>query len=331
MLFRVFLAAGLFVLTTAAHAAEPPVHDCDRLAAHPHDTQRADIAGLAFEDIDSEAAVEACKAAVDAYPGVNRFLYQLGRAHDARDGFSSAVPHYERAAEAGHVLSSYVLYWSHAEIFEQSQGTDEESRRKAVKWLQYGAEVQQDPDMQVQLGIALLEGGLLPSDPNAARDIFLGLAKDGHPDGQYFLGVIVLDHAGYDQELIDLAFEWLEAASVNGSPEATDFLMGTYRYIAHWGEGLNLTPEQIEAERATGNEPIMTYGRTREDMLGYFERAAEANHDWANFMLGIFHQHGKHVPKDLEKAKSYLERAKELGHFMAGDELERLEKSQEQQ
>lgn len=316
------------LFTGVAYSAEAPVNDCDRLAAHPDDIERADVPGLMFEDIDRAAAVEACTAAVKAHPGVNRFLYQLGRAHHARDGLDAAVPFYESAAEAGHVLSSFVLYWTHAEIFEQSRGTDEESRRKAVKWLQHGAEVLQDPDMRAELGIALLNGELLPMDVETAIRLIREQAADNHPTAQYFLGLLILETE--DDNSFDIAFEWLEMASVNGSEDATGFLRSVYADLSTFGELPRPTAEEIEATLAQGRRLIRTYGRTAEDLVSYMTRAAEADYDWANFMMGIYHQEGEFVPKDLAKARAYLERAVELGSDPAQFALQMLDEKSEQ-
>ncbi len=94
------LLALILATTAPVGAAEPPVHDCDRLAAHKHDRQRV-ADGVLLEDIDATSAIEACSAALEEFPATPRFEFQLGRARQAGRRDEDAVEHYRTAAEQG--------------------------------------------------------------------------------------------------------------------------------------------------------------------------------------------------------------------------------------
>ena len=89
------------------------VHDCDREVAHPSDPDKV-VDGVGSGDVVTHRAIPACRAAVEAYPDVARFHYQLGRAivywAGANDGnMDEGLQHLEHAAEMKHEQSEFVL------------------------------------------------------------------------------------------------------------------------------------------------------------------------------------------------------------------------------
>lgn len=56
------------------------IQPCDELAAHPDDPGRLKgVKGVMDDDLNAQAAVDACLAAVEAFPDEPRFAFQLGR------------------------------------------------------------------------------------------------------------------------------------------------------------------------------------------------------------------------------------------------------------
>lgn len=83
----------------APSRSEPTAsQECDRLAA-PIDPSARD-SGIEFLKIEVEAAVAACTAAAREHPDGVRFVYQLGRAHDAGRRYDQARELYAAAADA---------------------------------------------------------------------------------------------------------------------------------------------------------------------------------------------------------------------------------------
>ncbi|HKD27414.1 MAG TPA: hypothetical protein VKC66_16135 [Xanthobacteraceae bacterium] len=85
-----YVAAALAQQTFAAQLAAPNADACDRLAASPYDKARpSGIQGVAFEQVDAPAAIEACRAALEARPDDARLAFQLARALQ-KDGSAKA-------------------------------------------------------------------------------------------------------------------------------------------------------------------------------------------------------------------------------------------------
>lgn len=97
---------GVFMQALAAAAvpdlAGPdPAIDCDRLAAHPEDPDRA-APGVLEADIALDAAVLACAAAVDADPDEPRLRYQYARVLDFADRRDEAREHWSAAKRSSY-------------------------------------------------------------------------------------------------------------------------------------------------------------------------------------------------------------------------------------
>ncbi len=74
---------------------------CDRLTG-----QRMDPYSLAhgafWSEIDADAAISACREALDADPDNPRLLYQMSRALNVAERYDEALPYRERAVRAGY-------------------------------------------------------------------------------------------------------------------------------------------------------------------------------------------------------------------------------------
>jgi TPR repeat protein len=86
----------------AASAGPPGVDRCDTLAGAGFDPDRPrEARRVCLGQMDHRAALDACRAAVQAKPGERRFHYQLGRAFDAAGQYPEARASYARAMEMG--------------------------------------------------------------------------------------------------------------------------------------------------------------------------------------------------------------------------------------
>lgn len=98
----------LIVLLPIQTLAEAPQTECDRVAAHSSDTQRA-AAGVEQENFDIPAARAACAEAVSQYPDEDRFQYQYGQSFFYDGDYAAALPYFTRAAELGSAQGQLVL------------------------------------------------------------------------------------------------------------------------------------------------------------------------------------------------------------------------------
>jgi hypothetical protein len=90
--------------------SKDPLHDlvtdCDWLAAGPTDSQRPkSVPGVDFKQINIGSAVVACREAVNKYPDVARFSFQLGRVLDVSKDYLEARKQYEIAAKLGNATA----------------------------------------------------------------------------------------------------------------------------------------------------------------------------------------------------------------------------------
>lgn len=102
-----YVVIGLALLALPAKA-ETVVTDCDRLAAHPEDPQKA-APGVHQNDIDYPRAIAACEQALTVNPNDPRARYQLARVLFYTNQNERAVAEMRRAADAGHIQAKYIF------------------------------------------------------------------------------------------------------------------------------------------------------------------------------------------------------------------------------
>lgn len=134
-------------------SGDPRVQRCDALAAGTDDPDRPKaVPGVKLGRIEPAAAIEACRAASAAYPGLRRLAYQLGRAYDRADRYKEAFAAYDQAAKAGSVSAMNNL----ATLYENGQGVKRQQAEALRLYRQAG------------------EGGNVVALANAARMLEYG-------------------------------------------------------------------------------------------------------------------------------------------------------------
>src|SRR3984957_17612281 len=84
---------GLVIAHSSVDAAYPSTPtECDRLAAFPFDPDlpKGFPAGVKWEDIHPDAAISACRRALESSPSDRRVRFQLGRALESGKKFEEA-------------------------------------------------------------------------------------------------------------------------------------------------------------------------------------------------------------------------------------------------
>ncbi len=132
-------------------------HLCDHLTASALDIERI-VKPIHFNDIDGPRAVEACEAAVTAFPETTRFQYQLGRALARTEKHVEAQVWYLNAARRAHAAAQY----SHGVGYALGRGTIQSSQ-KAAWWWRVAAE-QTLSNAQFNLGALYEQGEGVPRD-----------------------------------------------------------------------------------------------------------------------------------------------------------------------
>ena len=106
------------------------VTDCDRLAAHPSDTQKI-APGVKQEQVDIAKGKAACIAALKRQPGDGRTLYQLGRMYFYDKDAVTGIDYFRQSAAAGYPNGMFVL----GLILIQGNGTEPDTCGGGRLWV----------------------------------------------------------------------------------------------------------------------------------------------------------------------------------------------------
>ncbi|MDP3001087.1 MAG: tetratricopeptide repeat protein [Bryobacterales bacterium] len=271
----------LVALSLGAAAVPSPaqrlvvVTECDRLAAHGQDPERAapgvDAATLAAQ---AGQAVAACQQAVSQYPDTGRLRFQLGRALWVAGKRDESLAEMRRAVEAG---SSAAAGWLGARHTDGTLGKADFS--EAARLFRIAAE-KGDVAGQVLLAQAYREGQGVPMDPAEELKWLRRAAEQGNADA--------LSH---------LALKYLDGAGVEKDPaEAAKLLQRAAEKADAW------------AQRTLGNLYLSGIGvpRNVQTAIQWLEKAAWGGDESAQATLGRLYFEGKEVARDDPRATQWL-------------------------
>ena len=138
---------------------DPRVGRCDDLAAGEADQDRPpNVKGVAYGRLDGHGALQACRAAVQAFPEERRLHYQLGRAHDRLGQYGEALQAYTTASDMGSMaaLNNLAILHENGEgvpaspekafpiYIRAAEGGDVAAMTNAARMLEHGRGVQKD-------------------------------------------------------------------------------------------------------------------------------------------------------------------------------------------
>ncbi|WP_282609187.1 caspase family protein [Pelagibius sp. Alg239-R121] len=249
--------------------AEPaaPVSACDRLAAHPADSQRV-VEGVAWDLMDGRAAVRACEDAVKLHPQELRFQYQLGRALLRAKRRDEGLPYLFDVAEKGYLAA-----------FANIGGTyqfDLGNLAEALKWYRRGADLQ-DVSSQTHLAEMYLEGWGVKQDLSEALRWFMPSAQRGYALSEYKVGLVYQRGDSRVRRDLGQAVDWFNKAAGHGFARAQNDLGVLYET----GEGV---------------------GRNLREAAKWYRLAAEQGWALAQINLALLYEAGKGVERNREEA-----------------------------
>lgn len=324
--FYVALARAALAKLETAQKAQPepvaaaPLTECDRLAAHPMDAD-AVAEGLWFSQIQSSAAIKACKAAVADYPNTARLEFQLGRSLDSDKQFDEALKWYRKAAARGSAMAMHNI----GSKYQDGQGVVKNTTI-AVDWYEKAVALGNASAM-TSLGWIYANGNGVEKDSAKAASLYRSAIALGSVRSMYNLGQMLRKGEGVEQNLAEGVRLIREAAAKDESRALT-----TLGWMHENGNDVekDLTKATEFYERAAilGNSQSMinlgvSYrqgkGVAQDDQaaLDWFRKAADLDHLWGAYHVGWAYAKGRGVEKDVPTALEWYEKAAELGNGRA--------------
>ncbi len=165
---------------------------CDVQAADHLDPDGVGLARFANE-IEPEAAVQACEAAVAREPQNARFHFQLGRALNAMRRYDEARAEWDKARELGHARASYAIGNAILNAAQQTGGSSSAAAPdEALAYYREGVDLG-DPYAFYALGRQLVRHGKTQQDKLKGYDLMMRALEVGHTFAMNELGYFYLD------------------------------------------------------------------------------------------------------------------------------------------
>jgi len=202
------LQAPAFAQSSGLTHGEVALDACNQLAEFPNDPDKQ-TDGVLLTDIKAQAAITACRSAVQAHPNDSKMLFQLGRAYLAAKDQTKALSTFDQAVDKGSVTARVVL----ARIYYFGLYDVAANYDKSFQLLQ-NAQAETDADAQYMLGRMYLLGRGVPKDEKTALNWFKKSAEQGDRRSYLNLGIMVWNGEGiaanreqglaYVQKAVDL-------------------------------------------------------------------------------------------------------------------------------
>lgn len=270
---------------------KPTLNPCDAEAAEPFDLQGV-APGRLPNEINPPTALAACTAALERYPAIARFQYQLGRSHIAARNIGAGWSSFEKAAAMDHVRALYAL----GHLTRQGVGRPS-SLEGAAEFFRRGAD-RGDPYGLYDYGKALYYGRGVARDTATGLRLMLRAADMGHTYAMNELGYIFLEGVATSQDT-ERGLRFYQSGVAR-----KDIYSFNNVGLAHLaGKGVN---------------------RDAKAAFGYFSKAADGGHPYAATNLARLYRDGVGTPASLAKAVSWFERGAERGDYWGALERAQL-------
>ncbi|MEI9405312.1 caspase family protein [Mesorhizobium argentiipisi] len=262
----------------------PSVDPCDTQAGEPLDLQGV-VPGLLPNEIGA-GAVEACRAAVKAYPDVARFHYELGRALLAAGKVEEAKKSIQKAADKGHVRAVFELGY----IASSGIGTAVDPKKANGFYAK--ASDKGDPYGMTAWGRALFNGLGVQRDTGKGLDLLLKAAAMGHTYAMNDLAAIFTEGRNGVPADPARAVAFLKAGVARQDMYSMNILGRNYLS----GRGVEKDTKQAQA---------------------LFQKAMELGQPYAPGSLARMYRDGEGVDRNLAEAQRLFELATDRGDYSA--------------
>jgi len=266
-------------------AGNPPILECDRLAADPSDQTRVTL-GVEWVDIEASRAIAACREGVAEYPAAARLKFQLARALHRDGQHGEAAELYEQLSERGYTAAAVNLGTMY--LLGQDVAKDYD---KARRFFEIGADAG-NANALYQLGRIYKEGTGVKVDYPRAFEF-------------YSRAVEVADHLG---AMVQIGFMYTNGFGVAADQQkAFDF----YKRAADQNQpaALNNVGLMYLTGRAVRQD-------TRE-AISWLEKSAGLGFAEAMYNLAVVYGRGQGIARDMERATHWMFEALKHGHETA--------------
>jgi TPR repeat protein len=315
----VSLVSSPEVATPVLPAGSKQVDACDRLAASDSDPDRPpEVAGVALDKIDFNAAIAECETSIQRQPHTTRFRFNLGRAKFAAANalrlddparkplIVDARANFNDAAKRGSVAALYSL----ATLSDYADASEEEQERASQLLLK--AANQEFPLAMYELGRRYSEGSFGVQRNLKDAYHWLSKAEDGSVPAKVEAADALFYGTGVDANP-RIAVELAKQAADSGS-DAAKFNLGFYHF---WGKKVydNTTGELVISKSLPPDDT---------QALLWFGRAAADNNPAAQYWVALMMERGWGLPSPQpEIAEHYYRLAAHGGYETAEIELAR--------
>ena len=253
------------------------------------------------------------------------------------ENYTSALPYYKQAAEAGNARAATMVGW----IYKKGLGVTENAV-EAVKWYRMAANGG-NASGQVNLGDAYYSGEGVTKDYNEAFKWFMQAAQQGNSTGQSWLAIMYRYGFGVTKDETE-AVKWYRKAADQGS----DF--GQYYLAEMYENGYGVEKNMTEARRWYQKAADQGYQKAKDKLaslevgvsasaseigdwkskaykyyndkqyreaMTWFRKAADAGDAGAQYFMGVMYFCGLDVAKDHKEAVKWYKQSA-LGGDMYG-------------
>jgi TPR repeat protein len=306
--------------TSIKKGQSAPANECDKLAAFPEDPMKVGE-GVDWHEMDAPRAIEACEAAVEAYPDEGRFWFQLALALRKRKENGKAIQSYLKAVQRGYAAAQVHLggMYLSGRVVPKDEG-------RAIKLWVMAAE-QGYPSVEGSLRDLYESIGSNLRDPSELLKWRRMWAEQGYTTAQNNLGQMYQRGKGVTKDYQE-AVKWYRKAAERGDINSQTNLGSMYQngegVTKDYGKAIEWYREAagqgyVEAQQRLG--ALYSVVRNYKKAAKWYHKAAEQDHALAQTSLGLMYALGKGVTPDNKEAVKWFSKAAEQGEQFAQGNL----------
>ena len=256
----------------------------------------------------------------------NRLGMKYYKGEDVPKNYKTAMEHFRKAADQGHVYAQYNLGW----MYEKGQGVSNKDYIAAYVWFSLATEQGYekarerrddiiakidltDLEVQNELGGMYYKGEKVLQDYEKALEWFRKAAKQGYEIAQYSLGMMYYNGDGIPKRDYKAAIEWFYKAAEQEYVHA-QYVLGDMYYNGHGIPKKDYITAYVWFSLAVeqGHEDAH---KSLDDMIKN-KKIDPVDAETQN-SIGVTYHNGEKVPRDYEKAIEWYHKAAEQEYVYA--------------